>query len=140
MRTPPSREVAGEHARHPVLELHAVTGTHADHFEDLFGVEPGFLAEDQRLGYRNRRDLASSGPICASPGSLPACAQKRSSWMQCSAGIASSARRCENICAAGNSSRQHASSQVDPASYGCKPGRKLPPRLESTAGVRLKLN
>ena len=58
--------------------------------------------------------------------------------MQCSAGIASSARRCENICAAGNSSRQHASSQVDPASYGCKLARKLPERLEATAEVRLK--
>src|ERR1700739_1353809 len=85
--------------------------------------------------------LASSkwrgGPTCASPGSLPACAQKRSSWMQCSAGIASSARRCENICAAGNSSRQHASSQVDPASYGCKLARKLPERLEATAEVRI---
>src|ERR1700746_3330872 len=76
------------------------------------------------------------GPTCASPGSLPDCAQKRSSWMQCSAGIASSARRCGNICAAGNSSRQHASSQVDPASYGCKLACKLPERLEATAEVR----
>src|SRR5215813_6184464 len=77
------------------------------------------------------------GPICASPGSLPACAQKRSSWMQCSAGIASSARRCENICAAGNSSRQHASSQVDSASYSCKLARKLPARLEATDEGRI---
>ena len=45
--------------------------------------------------------------------------------MQCSDGIASSARRCENICAAGKS-RQHASSQVDPARYRCKLVRKLP--------------
>src|SRR5262249_35971766 len=57
--------------------------------------------------------------------------------MPCSAGTASSARRCENICAAGNYPRQHASSQVDPASYGCKPARKLPARLEATAEVRL---
>src|ERR1700739_2990609 len=77
------------------------------------------------------------GPICASPGSLPACAQQRSSWMPCSAGIASSARRCGNICTAGNSSRQHASSQADPASYGCKLARKLPERLEATAEVRI---
>src|SRR6516165_216884 len=58
--------------------------------------------------------------------------------MQCSAGIASSARRCENICAAGNSSRQHASSQVDPASCGCNLGRKSPPPLEATARSRMK--
>jgi hypothetical protein len=36
------------------------------------------------------------------PRLLPGCEKKRSSWMQYSAGIASSARRCENICAAGN--------------------------------------
>src|SRR6516162_4502524 len=57
--------------------------------------------------------------------------------MQCSAGIASSARHCENICAAGNSSRQHASSQVDPASCGCNLGRKSPPPLEATARSRV---
>src|SRR5262249_47736168 len=54
------------------------------------------------------------GPICASPASLPGCAQKRSSWRQCSAGIAFGARRCENICAAANCPRSHACSRLDP--------------------------
>src|SRR6516225_11418475 len=55
---PARREVAREHARHAVLELHAVAGAHADDLKNLARVEPGLLAEHQRLRDRDRGDLA----------------------------------------------------------------------------------
>src|SRR5499427_8397177 len=56
---PARREVAREHARHAVLELHAVASADTDDLKNLARVEPGLFAEHQRLGDRDGGDLAA---------------------------------------------------------------------------------
>src|SRR5204863_9177532 len=52
------REVALQHARYPVLELHRGAGADPDYLIDLVRVEPGLDPVYQRLGDRDGLDLA----------------------------------------------------------------------------------
>jgi site-specific DNA recombinase len=63
---PARHEVAREHARHAVLELHAVAGAHADDLKNLARVEPGLLraARHDRRSASIDRDRRPSVAPC----------------------------------------------------------------------------
>src|ERR1700724_3879296 len=54
----PRHEIARQHARHPVFELHAAAGTDAHDLIDFLRIEASLLAEHQRLGNSDSGDLA----------------------------------------------------------------------------------